>query len=152
MTNYGIRPSAIVIHNNKVLVVRSKYGNKEFYLFPGGGLERFETIAGGAKRETLEETGYDIEIDRLVYVNEYIDPKNPENRSIGMFFLAKLKSLQPINKPITDEGKIKEVLWIDLDKIKEIDLRPRIIRDNLEEDYKRNFGNAIRYSVDYKKE
>ena len=138
-TKYGIRPCAIVIHENKVLIIRAKYGNTEFYLFPGGGLESFETMSECAVRETLEETGYSIEVKKLVYVNEYINAENGNDRSISPFFLAKLKDTKQVCKPINDNGKIKEILWVDLSKIKEFDLRPKSIRDSLQEDFKTNF-------------
>lgn len=46
---------AIIIHNNKILLVHSNIGD---YKFPGGGVEIGESHAEGLTREVAEETGY----------------------------------------------------------------------------------------------
>ena len=49
----------IVIHDNKVLLVKLNYGRaaNKFWLIPGGFLESGETLIEGVKREVYEETG-----------------------------------------------------------------------------------------------
>lgn len=47
----------IIIKNNKLLCIHSKYGD---YKFPGGGLENNETLEQTLFREVLEETGYSV--------------------------------------------------------------------------------------------
>ncbi|MFH1823120.1 MAG: NUDIX hydrolase [archaeon] len=68
----GIRPATIVIKDQKVLLVKSKYPEEEIYLFPGGGMEFEETIEECAIRETFEETGVKVKIKNLFHINEYI--------------------------------------------------------------------------------
>jgi len=141
------RPSVIVIKDNKVLVVKSRYGDEEFYLFPGGGVEFGETLKDAAIRETLEETGYHVRIIKPVYINEYIDARDKSRRVLNIFFLARLLNKKRLK--IKDK-KIKEVKWVSIDKIKEIDLKPEKIKKRLEKDYKNDFKDFF-YSVDYKK-
>ena len=52
----------IIIKNNKLLCIHSKYGD---YKFPGGGVEKNETIEKALCREVLEETGYSVKEDSL---------------------------------------------------------------------------------------
>lgn len=69
----SVVPSANVIvvddEGRILLIERTDSGN---YALPGGALELGESIAETAVREAKEETGYDVEVTRLVGV--YSDP------------------------------------------------------------------------------
>ena len=146
----GIRPATITIKENKVLLVRSKYHGKEFFLFPGGGVELGETIEEGAIRETFEETGIRVKIKKLIHINEYIYKKDWTKRSITSFFLAEPIGEKDINMQTTDGGKIKEAVWIEIEKLDAIDLRPKIIARALKNNFQKKDFSLIPYSVDYK--
>jgi mutator protein MutT len=140
----GIRPATIVIQENKILLVHSKYNDKEFFLFPGGGMEFGETIEQTAIRETLEETGVKVKIKDIFHINEYINNKDWNERSISIFFLAEVEE---IGEPLTnDSGKIKDIVWIDIKDLNKYDVKPsRMIEllQNLEKPHKI-------YSIDFK--
>ncbi|MEH6892540.1 NUDIX domain-containing protein [Bacillus sp. JJ864] len=71
--NYREAVRAIIIQNNKILLVNS---NMDDYIFPGGGVEKNESHAEGLMREVAEETGYlncTIENKMGVVVERYID-------------------------------------------------------------------------------
>ncbi len=145
----GIRPAIIVIEDGKVLLVKSKYKDEEFYLFPGGGIEFGETIEDAAVRETLEETGVKVKIKDIFHVNEYIYAKDWSKRSVTIFFTAEVIK---ISKPQTDdEGKIKSVEWIELKELGKYDIRTKRVTDMVES--RSDLGNSrTMYSIDYKKE
>jgi len=44
-----------------------------FWIPPGGGVEREESIFDYAKREVMEETGVDIDRDRVIYLRQWVD-------------------------------------------------------------------------------
>ena len=61
----------IVKKDNKFLMVKEGHGRcKGMWNFPIGHLEEYETIVEGAKRETLEETGYEVDIDKMLPIIE----------------------------------------------------------------------------------
>lgn len=62
--------SVVIVSNGRVLLHRRTDTRR--WSIPGGGMEPGEFIRDTAVRETREETGYDIELDRLVGV--YSDP------------------------------------------------------------------------------
>lgn len=48
-----------------------------FWQLPGGGLEPGESVYDGAIREALEETSLTVRPERIVYVQEYVNPIEP---------------------------------------------------------------------------
>ena len=56
-----------------LLIKRKKEPYKDFWAIPGGFLEIEETPVEGAKRELLEETSLEVELDILLGI--YSDPK-----------------------------------------------------------------------------
>ena len=66
-----IRSAAIIIDKNKVLLVKhvNPVTKEEFWVPPGGGIESHdENIFECAKRETHEETGLTIEVEKIIYL------------------------------------------------------------------------------------
>ena len=124
---------AIVIKDNKILMV--KEAKKDCYgklAFPAGHLEENENIMEGAKRETKEETGCEIQIKKVF-------PIITNNKNIIMIhFLADL-----VNDTLKyNENEIIEKKWIELEQLKKIkkdELRSYPVVDfiiqNLEERY-----------------
>ncbi|WP_020614840.1 NUDIX hydrolase [Paenibacillus daejeonensis] len=62
----GNRSCAAIVSNDSVLMVRQTYKGSTFWTFPGGRIEQSETPEECAIRETLEETGLEIEITKKV--------------------------------------------------------------------------------------
>lgn len=56
---YGVILNA---SQNKVAILHNK---KSDYFLPGGGFEDGETLEGCMKREAIEETGSEVEIERF---------------------------------------------------------------------------------------
>lgn len=146
----GIRPATVTIKGNKVLLVRSEYGGKEFFLFPGGGLEFGETLEECAIRETFEETGIRVKIKKLIHINEYIYKSDWTKRSITPFFLAEVVGSDLIGMQTDDDGKIKEALWVNIKDLDKIDVRPEIVARALKNSFQKESLSLEPYSVDYK--
>lgn len=51
------RASAIIISQRHILLIHRTRGQREFYVFPGGGIEEGESAEEACIREVLEETG-----------------------------------------------------------------------------------------------
>ena len=60
------RACAVLIGNEKILMVRQSYKGETIWTFPGGGIEPDESPEEAAIREVKEEVGLDIEIVRLL--------------------------------------------------------------------------------------
>jgi ADP-ribose pyrophosphatase YjhB (NUDIX family) len=81
--------------------------DREFWNFPGGGIEPNETPADAAIREAKEEIGVQIEIIRLLGV--YTKPKNND---IVFTFLAKITNGLP-----TLSNEADDVRYFSIDKL-----------------------------------
>ncbi len=69
MARTGIRASAIIIRNEKILLIHRKKDGKEYWVFPGGGIEDNETWDEALIREVKEETGLDVKKHKLAFMN-----------------------------------------------------------------------------------
>ena len=71
---YGISSAAVIIQDDRLLLVHHhRRGEFDFWLPPGGRLEGTESIFDCAAREALEETNLEVELDRIVYVQEFVE-------------------------------------------------------------------------------
>lgn len=72
---YGISAAALIIQQRELLLVNhNKIGQYDFWVPPGGKLQDGESIFDCARRETMEETGLSVELDRIIYIIEYAEP------------------------------------------------------------------------------
>jgi 8-oxo-dGTP diphosphatase len=71
-----VRVCGICIKEQSVLLVKHHALNKsgDFWAPPGGGMEFGTSAEKNLKREFLEETGLQIEIERFLFVHEYLKP------------------------------------------------------------------------------
>lgn len=70
-TELGLSVSALVFRGHEILLMRRS--DNGFWSLPGGFVEIGESVSAAALREVLEETGYRVELGRLIGV--YSDPK-----------------------------------------------------------------------------
>lgn len=72
---YSIGAGALVLAGEKVLLVRLAYGvHKGQWAIPGGYVEAGETVDVAVRREVLEETGVDAQVEGLVGVRSRVMP------------------------------------------------------------------------------
>lgn len=91
---FNIRVYGFWIKNNAVLCCREKHGHKQYYKFPGGGLNFGEGIVECLHREFVEETGVQLSNTRLFFVNEHYQQSafNPLDQLISIYFIVESPS------------------------------------------------------------
>jgi ADP-ribose pyrophosphatase YjhB (NUDIX family) len=98
----SIGAGAVVVHDNRVLLVRNIRGvTKARYLLPAGRVNPNELPDQAAARETFEETSLRVEIDGLMGVRIWVMDDGEHN----YFFMFRARLLSPISelKPNLDE-------------------------------------------------
>lgn len=90
----------------RVLVVRTTYLGPGWML-PGGRVEQSETPHEAAVRETREETGIEVTVDRLVLVDAH------RRRNVSFVYVGR-----PVGGDLAPQfGEIAEVGWLDRGEI-----------------------------------
>ena len=78
MMQHRIRAAVIVIEGESALLVQHQHNDihegQSWWVPPGGGVEGEESLLECARRETLEETGLSVELDRIAYIREFVEP------------------------------------------------------------------------------
>jgi 8-oxo-dGTP diphosphatase len=63
---------AIILQNNQILMVKQYVQRGDIvWNFPGGGIEENESPEEACIREVKEETGFEVEIKRLLFRNSH---------------------------------------------------------------------------------
>ena len=111
---------ALVVNpRGEVLIVRSsKWGDK--FTVPGGHIELGERAEDAIKREVKEETGLDVEPERLLLVQEAIYPENycKHEHFIFMDYICLTK-----NSEVKLDGReLQEYFWMKPTKALDLDL------------------------------
>ncbi|WP_374056885.1 NUDIX domain-containing protein [Rossellomorea sp. FM04394] len=127
---------AIIMKGDKILLTKNKDENEFFYLFPGGGQEKGETLHEALKRECIEEIGSDVEIGELLHIREYIG-KNHEYASFDydihqMEFYFKCTLIDAEDKdsiPTNPDSHQVGVEWIDINELVQYRFYPKRIID-----------------------
>jgi 8-oxo-dGTP diphosphatase len=69
-----IRAAAVIIEDDRILMVAHKKKNDIYWLLPGGGVEYGEPLDTALKRELKEELDISIEVFEPVIICDSIDP------------------------------------------------------------------------------
>lgn len=109
----NIIASACINDNNKVLMVQeNKEEIKGLWDLPGGKVKSNEDIKQAVIREILEETGYKIELNNILLIQNYVT-----NKGVLLIIYFKAKLLD--NKQLKyRENEIKSVKWFSLEELK----------------------------------
>jgi len=124
------RAGAIIIQNNRILLIRRwNHERGEYFIIPGGGIEKDESPEETITRELLEEAG--VNISNLQPFSEDTDPTYNGKQ---YYFRADIPDDQ---EPVWQEASKQttedtyEFVWIEVSKLQDINLVPRSLRDKL---------------------
>ena len=117
-----VRVSGICIEDGKLLLVHHRGLGETEWLWapPGGGMEYGEDARTALKREFLEETQCEIEIEKFLFVHEYLDPPL---HGIELFFKVNITNGEiAVGKDpeMSDDAQLlTEIGFLEFNKLKE---------------------------------
>jgi 8-oxo-dGTP diphosphatase len=139
--NHRISAGALIVQDRRILLVRHKKpGEYDFWVAPGGGVIGAETLAEAAQREVREETGLEVLLDELVYVEEF---HSPETRYCKFWFCASLATGDICTtSPEATAEYIVEAAWHERASLRELQLFPEVLRERFWSDRERGFNGV----------
>jgi len=135
------RVSVVVVQNNsEILLVRHRKGNRQYWVLPGGRLEYGETFFECAVREMKEETGLDVEVDKLIYLSEAIAPDRSRH-IVNVYLTAHVTGGV---MAVGDEPVLAGVDYVPLAELERCTLYPPVGKQLLE-NIEKGFKPGIEY-------
>jgi ADP-ribose pyrophosphatase YjhB (NUDIX family) len=123
----SLRPAVSALvrdEGGRLLMIRRTDNDK--YAIPGGGQEVGETVAQTVVREVEEETGIHVEVVGLVGI--YSNPAHVmayDDGEVRQEFSLCFRA-RPVSGELRTSSESKEVLWVESDRLDELDVHPSI--------------------------
>jgi 8-oxo-dGTP diphosphatase len=114
--------AVLVLHHDRLLMVRQERRTGVRWEVPGGGQEAGESLEATAVREAREEAGLDVGLDRLVctYASYRL---HTGTVVLGVFYLGSALDPDVVPVPQIDDG-IVAARWVDPLSLAEGELGP----------------------------
>lgn len=122
--------ATLVENQGRFLMVYEHSDGQRLYNQPAGHLDPHESLLQAAVRETLEETGWRVELTHLLGISQYVSPANGFTY-IRTSFIA--KPLEAVANAVLD-ADIIEPLWLTYDEIlaRHAQLRSPLVLNDIE--------------------
>ncbi|WP_289129615.1 NUDIX hydrolase, partial [uncultured Clostridium sp.] len=144
---FRYRAAAIIIENGHVLFAGNE--RESYYYSIGGGVHIGESAEEAVKREVLEETSVEYEVERLAFIHEnFFDGdgtlEGRECHEIALYFLMKPRGTQELNSNSYTQGVKENMYWLPIDKLNEYRAYPTFFREKL-----KDLKNEIQHIITY---
>lgn len=133
---FRYRAAAIIVENGCVLFVGNE---RDHYLYSvGGGVHMNEKTEDAVKREVLEETGVEYEIERLAVIHENFWDGNGDAleglhcHEVSLYYLMKPRGTQELcSDSYTSDGVKEKMCWIPIEDLDKYKLFPTFMKEYL---------------------
>ncbi len=130
---------ALIIKDKKVLLIKIRDGEYEYYVLPGGGQETDELLKDTVCREVLEEVGLKVECKDLIFVAE--GTRDETFHRVDFVFLCELVEGAESVDFQGDSAQIG-IEWVKIDELNKIDLYQTKLRTDIKKYYEKMPYNA----------
>lgn len=134
MSRTGTRVSAIIIKDNEILLIHRRKNGEEYWVFPGGGVEKGESWENAMRREVLEETGLPAISIKFAFMslNDLDNKEHP-------FYHCQIAVGEPYlageERDRHSESDWYKLEWIDIKNLPDLKLLPNKARQQVIEHY-----------------
>lgn len=102
---------AIILRDDRLLLVNAYKDRTHLWCAPGGGVEPHQALTHALAREVQEETGLSIEVGDPCLVNEFHDPKGPFHQ-VDIYFRCRIQGGIPEGDWVDPEGIVTHRRWV----------------------------------------
>jgi 8-oxo-dGTP diphosphatase len=125
---------AIVILEGRLLVIKSRDSEGDWFSLPGGGQDPGETLVDALRRECLEELGVDVAVGPLRYIREYIGAHHEfsqedwDAHQVDFMFECRLLADPADARPSRPDPHQSGIAWLPLETLEASELYPKALR------------------------
>ena len=126
-----VRPAALIIENNHLLLLRYNYSGNDVFALPGGNPDRGETLPQTIERELSEELGIEVEVQGMLFSGEVLLSHQKDDVLhviVGAQIIGGIPRLNP------NETTALEICWKPVAVLHQLNLYPNVgqyIQDGL---------------------
>ena len=127
------RVTGVIIKDGKILLIHRIKNGKEYYVYPGGGIEETEDRLAALDREMKEELNFDVlEAEFLFELDDTYDVREQHDYTYLIKDFSGELQLGGPEKEAMNENNQYYPKWVDFDFFKNItDLWPEKIREKI---------------------
>ncbi len=118
----------------KLLLIEHLGQDGTYFTFPGGGQEHGENLVEAVVRECIEEIGTSVEVDKLVFVRDYVARNHefakdhPDFHEVEFYFLCSLETSSNAKMGATPDKTQIGIRWIPVSEVPESPIYPKTLR------------------------
>ncbi|NLN32138.1 MAG: NUDIX domain-containing protein [Flavobacteriaceae bacterium] len=121
MTPFNVRIYGLLVHENRLLIIREPFAGMIIDKFPGGGLEFGEGTIDCLKREFKEELNLEIEVLEHIYTQDFFLASHFDEKEQILMIYYKVTAKDIAQLEILDSD-IQALIWKDLNEVTTNDL------------------------------
>ena len=121
MTPFNVRIYGLLVHENRLLIIREPFAGMIIDKFPGGGLEFGEGTRDCLKREFKEELNLEIEVHEHIYTQDFFLASRFDEKEQILMIYYKVTAKDIAQLEILDSD-IQTLIWKDLNEVTTKDL------------------------------
>lgn len=128
-----IRVCGLLKKEDKILFVKHKKDNKEYFLLPGGGVDYGEKFEVALKREFLEEVNLEVKVGKMLFISEAIAPDESKH-IVNFYFEVFYESGELV---VAEEERLTGAEYLEVAKLEDYIIYPNVkkeIKDYISED------------------
>lgn len=114
---------AIILHENRLLLVNAWKGRSDLWCAPGGGAELHSSLPDNLAREVMEETGLTVAVGELCLVNEFHDPRS-DFHQVDIYFRCTITAGEKSDTWVDPEGIVTRRRWVTRTEIQRMRVKP----------------------------
>lgn len=136
---FRYRAAAIIVEDGYVLFAGNE--NEDYFYSVGGAVHMGETAAEAVKREVLEETGVQYEVDYLAVIHENFFNENAGSlkgmdcHEIAMYFMMKPRGTRELNSNSYTMGVKETMHWLPVRELDKYKAYPSFMKDYLQSEH-----------------